>query len=120
MASIRIPHSFRGRLYYRRCVRSCQSTRVLRAKAREKRQSARGPEKRALTNQRVEDVGDEVSSARLRRAGQGDEGLVISSFEVVSPSLLISDVQVFRVLALRGILLTVESQMEITRTVERI
>lgn len=50
---------------------------------------------------------------------QGDEGPVISSFEVVSPSLLISDVQVFRALALRGILLTVESQMEIIQTVER-
>lgn len=50
---------------------------------------------------------------------QGDEGPVISSFEVASPSLLISDVQVFRVLALRGIFSTVESQMEITRTVER-
>lgn len=70
---------------------------MLRAKAREKRRITRGPEKRALTNQRVEDVGDEVSSVRLRRAGQGDEGLVISSFEVVSPSLLISDLQVFRV-----------------------
>lgn len=118
MASIRIPHSFRGRLYYRCCVRSCQSTRVLRAKPRETWQSTRGPEKRALTNQRVKDVGDEVSSVRLRRVEQGDEGSVISSFEVVSPSLLISDVQVLRVLALRGILLTVESQMEITRTVE--
>lgn len=34
-----------------------------------------------------------------RRARQGDEGLVISSFEVVSPSLLITDLQVFRILA---------------------
>lgn len=91
---------------------------MLRAKAREERQGIRGPEKRALTNQRVEDEGDEVSSARLRRA-LGDEGPVISSFEVVSPSLLISDVQVFRVSALRGILSTVESSMEITRMVER-
>jgi len=89
---------------------------VLRAKPRET--CSRGLEKRALTNQRVEDVGDEVSSTRLRRVEQGDEGSVISSFEVVSPSLLISDVQVLRMLALRGILLTVESQMEITRTVE--
>lgn len=93
---------------------------MLRAKAREKRQSAGGPEKRALTNQRVKDEGDEVSSARLRWAElQGDEGPVISSFEVVSPSLLISDVQVFRALALREILSTVESSMEITRAVER-
>lgn len=93
---------------------------MLRAKAREKRRSTRGPEKRALTNQRVESIGDEVSSVRLRRAGQGDEGLVISSFEVVSPSLLISDVQVFCVLAPRKILSAVESQMEIIRIVERI
>lgn len=39
-----------------------------------------------------------MRSVLLGRARQGDEGLVISGFEVVSPSLLISDVQVFRVL----------------------
>lgn len=43
---------------------------------------------------------DEVSAGAWW-ARQGDEGLVISSFEVVSPSPLITDVQVFRILALR-------------------
>lgn len=117
MASIRIPHSRSTLLSTLRTILP-KHTRVLHAKAKEKRQSTRGPEKRALTNQRVEDEGDEVISARLRRV-LGDEGPVISSFEVVSPSLLISDVQVFQVSALRGILSTVESSMEITRTVEQ-